>query len=92
MPYAKMMKLLAKPMSLLRCTLVVVTMLFGIGNSAHATVGANTPFISYEAEAGTLAGGAVAVSLTAPRQRNTPARSWRRRVMLMFSLPTPANR
>src|ERR1035438_3127448 len=66
MPYTKMMKLLAKPMSLLRCTLVVVTMLFGIENSALATIGANTPFISYEAEAGTLSGGAVVVSLTAP--------------------------
>jgi hypothetical protein len=46
-------------------TLTVITSLFSIGNEAHATVGANTPFTSFEAEAGTVAGGATVVSLTA---------------------------
>jgi hypothetical protein len=34
--------------------------------SACAAVGATTPFVTYEAEAGTLAGGATVVALTAP--------------------------
>src|SRR3569833_355456 len=34
--------------------------------AVHATVGATTPFVSYEAEAGSLAGGASGVALTAP--------------------------
>jgi hypothetical protein len=36
-----------------------------VSSASAATVGATTPFTSYEAEAGTLGGGATAVSLTA---------------------------
>jgi hypothetical protein len=39
-------------------------LLLCIGNRAYATVGATTPFTSYEAESGTLGGGAGVVSLT----------------------------
>ncbi len=35
-------------------------------HNLYATVGANTPFISYEGEAGTLGAGATAVSLSSP--------------------------
>ena len=38
-------------------------MLFCMGKKAHATVGANTPFTSYEAESGALDGGAAVVSV-----------------------------
>src|ERR1039458_684465 len=65
MLYTKTIKLLANPMIHLRCTLVVLAMLSCIGNRVYGSVGANTPFTSYEAEAGTLAGGAAVVSLTA---------------------------
>jgi fibronectin type 3 domain-containing protein len=44
----------------------IVLLLLGVGTNTHATVGATTPFISYEAEAGTCGGGAVVVSLTSP--------------------------
>ncbi|QRO00602.1 right-handed parallel beta-helix repeat-containing protein [Archangium violaceum] len=37
-----------------------------VENRAHAAVGATTPFISYEAEAGTVGGGASVSSLTSP--------------------------
>jgi fibronectin type 3 domain-containing protein len=47
----------------LPCTLIAAIMLLCIGNRVYATVGATTPFTSYEAEAGTL-GGAGVVSLT----------------------------
>lgn len=43
---------------------VLAVLLAGIGTSVHAGVGATTPFTSYEAEAGTLGGGAVLVALT----------------------------
>jgi hypothetical protein len=36
-----------------------------VPSASAATIGATTPFTSYEAEAGTLGGGATAVSLTA---------------------------
>lgn len=54
-----------KPMTHHACALMVVIMLGCIGNQAHATVGANTPFTSFEAEAGTVAGGAAVVTLAA---------------------------
>jgi hypothetical protein len=37
-----------------------------LADSAYANVGATTPFTSYEAEAGTLGGGATVLSLTSP--------------------------
>src|SRR5258707_6010282 len=37
-----------------------------LADSAYANVGAITPFTSYEAEAGTLGGGASVLSLTSP--------------------------
>src|ERR1017187_3190660 len=48
---------------------IVLAMSLGLpfgapARAAAATVGATTPFISYEAEAGTLGGGATAVALT----------------------------
>src|SRR5579872_4145758 len=43
----------------------IVVLLLSMTNVAHA-VGATTPFTSYEAEAGTIGGGATVVSLTAP--------------------------
>ncbi|MDB6066993.1 MAG: coagulation factor 5/8 type domain protein [Pedosphaera sp.] len=49
---------------LLYSACIVACLFFCVGNTAHATVGAVTPFISYEAESGTLAGGAAVVSLT----------------------------
>ncbi len=45
-------------------TCVVAMMCLCAGVKAHATVGATTPFTSFEAEAGTLGGGASIVSLT----------------------------
>jgi len=39
-------------------------MLLGIANTVYATVGAITPFVSFEAETATLSGGASVVSLT----------------------------
>src|ERR1700682_990041 len=46
--------------------LSVVIALWCYGENACATVGATTPFTIYEAEAGTLGGGASVVSLTSP--------------------------
>lgn len=43
----------------------VMFCLIALGDSAHAVVGANTPFTCYEVEAGALAGGALVRSLTA---------------------------
>ncbi len=56
------------------CTVLVATLLIGAPRDAHA-VGATVSFTSYEAEAGTLAGGATAMSLTtAPNtQFSSPA-------------------
>lgn len=48
------------------CAAVVATALLFCGGKACASVGAVTPFISYEAEAGTLGGGASIVSLNSP--------------------------
>lgn len=45
---------------------IIAGALLGLGTQAHAIVGATTPFVSYEAEAGTLGGGAVISSLTSP--------------------------
>ena len=45
---------------------MVVLLVGGLGDRAYATVGATTPFISYEGEAGTLGGGASIVAVTAP--------------------------
>jgi hypothetical protein len=59
-------KWLIKPVIQLSCTLMVLTMLSGMANQAHATVGAVTPFTSYEAEAGLLGGGATMYYLTNP--------------------------
>jgi fibronectin type 3 domain-containing protein len=42
-----------------------VFLLMAFASNAYATVGATTPFISYEGESGTLAGGATVMSLTA---------------------------
>src|SRR5579872_7456875 len=52
----------------------IVVLLLSMTNVAHA-VGATTPFTSYEAEAGTIGGGATVVSLTAPptTQFSSPA-------------------
>jgi len=55
-----------KPIIRRFCTLMAAVMLLSIGNRACATVGATTPFTSVEAESGSLGGGAVVVSLTAP--------------------------
>ena len=44
--------------------LLGANLFLGIGNNAHAAVGAMTPFTSYEAEAGAPGGGASVVSLT----------------------------
>jgi Carbohydrate binding module (family 6) len=46
------------------CSLLGTMILLGAPRSAHA-VGATTPFTSYEAETGTLGGGATTVALTA---------------------------
>src|SRR5580700_3785841 len=46
------------------CWIGVAVSLMGFGSRAFATVGATTPFTSYEAEAGALGGGASVVSLT----------------------------
>jgi Carbohydrate binding module (family 6) len=50
----------------LRCLPLLAFALILCSHSAHATVGATTLFTTYEAEAGTLVGGASVVSLTAP--------------------------
>lgn len=47
------------------CVVSVAFALFGFTPTC-AQVGATTPFTTYEAEAGTLAGGAAVVSLTSP--------------------------
>ena len=47
------------------CTLIITTAFFCIGNKVYG-VGAVTPFISYEAEAGLLGGGAAMYYLTNP--------------------------
>jgi len=54
--------------------LCIVTQLLFLKNAAYG-VGAKTPFVSYEAEAGTLGGGAAIVSLSAPptTQFSSPA-------------------
>ena len=52
-----------KPIIHLPCALMVAIMLLCNENKAHATVGATTPFMSMEAETGTLGGGASVVSL-----------------------------
>src|SRR6267154_3969491 len=44
---------------------MAAALLLHLGNQAHATVGATTPFTCLEAEAGTPGGGATVVSLTA---------------------------
>jgi hypothetical protein len=46
------------------CLIGIASSLLSFGTSASATVGAITPFVSYEAEAGTCGGGATVVSLT----------------------------
>ncbi|WNG49145.1 coagulation factor 5/8 type domain-containing protein [Archangium minus] len=46
--------------------LVVASTLLCVGGRAHASVGATTPFVSYEAEAGKVGGGASISSLTSP--------------------------
>src|SRR5882762_4881875 len=43
-----------------------VLLLFCMANVVYAAVGATTPFTSYEAETGSVGGGATAVSLTSP--------------------------
>src|ERR1700747_1839285 len=58
------MKLSGKLYRPLLCALAAAAL--GAGNVAYASVGAPLPFISYEAEAGTLGGGASVVSLTSP--------------------------
>jgi fibronectin type 3 domain-containing protein len=45
-------------------TVLMATLLLCAVTRAYATIGATTPFTSYEGEAGTLAGGASVVSLT----------------------------
>ncbi len=52
------------------CLLIVVIALLCMGNRAYATVGASVPFTEYEAEAGTLAGGASIVSMVFPQTNN----------------------
>src|ERR1035441_4180230 len=46
------------------CNLLAAIMLLGIANTVYATVGAITPFVSFEAETATFSGGASVVSLT----------------------------
>ncbi|BDI29047.1 hypothetical protein CCAX7_10980 [Capsulimonas corticalis] len=53
-----------KTFTQLLCLPMVAGALAGAANSAHGAVGATTPFSSYEAEAGTVGGGASVVSLT----------------------------
>jgi hypothetical protein len=66
-PYTKRIKSLADPMFQLACTLMVAASFFCIGEKSRAAVGASIPFTCYEAEAGTVGGGAAIVSLaTAP--------------------------
>ncbi|WP_150107220.1 carbohydrate-binding protein [Pedosphaera parvula] len=48
------------------CLLSIALSLMGLGNKVYAIVGATTPFISFEAEAGTFGGGAAIVSLVSP--------------------------
>ncbi len=48
----------------LPCALTAATLLLCLGDQAHAIVGATTPFICLEAEAGTPGGGATVVSVT----------------------------
>ncbi len=57
-----------KPMKILNLFFCLLGAALGVmccGNKAHAQ-GASTPFISYEAESGTLGGGATIVALTSP--------------------------
>ena len=55
-------------MRLMHCryAAIVATAFLFCGARADASVGAVTPFTSYEGEAGTLGGGASIVSLTSP--------------------------
>src|SRR5580692_10149970 len=46
------------------CAPIIIITLLCMGNRAHATVGATTPFVSYEAEDGFLGGGATIYYLT----------------------------
>src|SRR6266404_38293 len=48
------------------CLSIAATAFVFCGSRVYASVGATTPFISYEAEAGTLGGGATVISLTSP--------------------------
>ena len=59
----------------LLCTMIGATTLALAAHSGMASVGASTPFTSYEAESGTVGGGASVVSLTAPptTQYSSPA-------------------
>ncbi len=50
----------------LSCLCAIAFAWFNIYTTAHAAVGATTPFTSYEGEAGTLGGGATVVALTSP--------------------------
>jgi len=61
--------------------LIVLSLLF-FGNKANATVGAETPFTSVEAESGLLGGGATIVSLTALLMSTRPA------ITLLIEFPT----
>jgi len=57
------MKMFFRPLAVL---IAVGMMFLGLGMQAHATVGATTPFISFEAENGVLGNGASIVYLTTP--------------------------
>ena len=48
------------------CLAIAALLFFALTNDAHASVGAVTPFVSYEGEAGSLGGGAVIYYLTNP--------------------------
>ena len=55
-----------KPFIHRRCLAILTTTFLCCGGRVYASVGATTPYTSYEGEAGTLGGGATVVSLTSP--------------------------